>query len=227
MAGSVYVVFSESLGSLKIGISSNLSGARVSQHTQYGWVVLQEWTMARLESARKVEREVLRELRVDRNLPAHLTAEQMPQGGWTETVSAGLIDSEELVALVDRFASEEMAEDGISGEMRIDGERVAVVVSPDSRGRINLSRMAQNKLYTVEVNDEGVITLTPSVVISEKEYAALTPIRPVLSPEEAFGRAGAIEAAQAVQDNVKARGIGSTRIRTSAALHDLIWDGAA
>ncbi|QBZ72073.1 hypothetical protein SEA_KRADAL_177 [Streptomyces phage Kradal] len=104
---------------------------------------------------------------------------------------------------------------------------MVILVSPDSRGRFNLRSVARDEQYAVKVDEDGVITLTPSVVLSRKEFEALLPVMPVLSPEEAFGRAGAIEAAQAVQDNVKARGIGSTRIRTSAALHDLIWDGAA
>lgn len=104
---------------------------------------------------------------------------------------------------------------------------MVILVSPDSRGRFNLRSVARDEQYSVEVDADGVITLTPSVVLSRKDFEALTPIRPVLSPEEAFGRTGAIEAAEAVQENLRARGIGSTRIRTAAALHALLWDGAA
>jgi hypothetical protein len=106
---------------------------------------------------------------------------------------------------------------------------MVILVSPDSRGRINLNRVVQDKQYAVTVSEDGVITLTPSVVISERELLDLTAVRPVLSPEEAFGQRGAVEAAQAVQDNRKARSVGDwgRRISTSADLSALIWGDAA
>jgi len=64
---------------------------------------------------------------------------------------------------------------------------MVILVSPDSRGRINLNRVVQDRQYAVTIDGDGVITLTPSVVISERELMDLTAVRPVLSPEEAFG----------------------------------------
>lgn len=106
---------------------------------------------------------------------------------------------------------------------------MAILVSPDSRGRLNLSRVVQDKQYAVEVDENGVITLTPSVVVSEQDFEALTAVRPVLTPDEAFGFLGSVEAAQAVLDNRAARSAGQrgTRIATKAALHSLIWGDAA
>lgn len=106
---------------------------------------------------------------------------------------------------------------------------MVILVSPDSRGRINLNRVVQDKQYAVTVSEDGVITLTPSVVISERELLDLTAVRPVLSPEEAFGQRGAVEAAKAVQDNRKARSAGDwgRRISTPADLSALIWGDAA
>ena len=106
---------------------------------------------------------------------------------------------------------------------------MVILVSPDSRGRINLNRVVQDKQYAVTVDGDGVITLTPSVMISERELLDLTAARPVLSPEEAFGESGSVEAAQAVQDNRKSRSAGDWghRVSTQADLNALIWGDAA
>lgn len=106
---------------------------------------------------------------------------------------------------------------------------MVILVSPDSRGRINLNRVVKDETYAVTVAEDGVITLTPSVVIPRSELDAITAIRPVLSPEEAFGERGAVEAAQAVQDNRKSRSAGDwgRRVSTTADLSALIWGDAA
>jgi hypothetical protein len=104
------------------------------------------------------------------------------------------------------------------------------LVSPDSRGRMNLARFAvKDESYAVAVDGDGVITLTPSVVVPRSDLDELISIRPVLAPDEAFGQRGAVEAAQAVQDNSKSRRAGGrpVRISTVGALHDLIWGDAA
>lgn len=104
------------------------------------------------------------------------------------------------------------------------------LVSPDSRGRLNLRRfVARNEAYAVAVDGDGVITLTPSVVVPVSELDALTTIRPVLAPDEAFGQRGAIDAAQAVQENRKTRYAGGrpVRISTTVDLHDLVWGNVA
>lgn len=105
-----------------------------------------------------------------------------------------------------------------------------LLVSPDSRGRVTLgTKVAREAQYAVEVDSDGVITLTPSVVIAQSELDALTAIRPVLSPDEAFGSCGSAEAARAVQNNRASRSAGDwgTRISSRQALHDLMWGDAA
>lgn len=107
---------------------------------------------------------------------------------------------------------------------------MVILVSPDSRGRITLgTKVARDAQYAVTVDAEGVITLTPSAVVSLAELNELTAVRPVLSPEEAFGQRGAVEAAQAVQDNRKSRSAGDwgRRVSTTADLSALIWGDAA
>jgi hypothetical protein len=229
MAGRVYIVFNESLRSLKIGITGGSDGLRLGQHLREGWTALYERAVPTVNDARGVERSVLHELRVERALPPHLTSDQMPQGGWSETVSSDLVDPEELISLTDRIATEWPGMDGISGVIKVNGQSSMRIAIPDSRGGIVLGRIANAEVYQVTVSEDGVITLTPSVVISERELLDLTAVRPVLSPEEAFGQRGAVEAAQAVQDNRKARSAGDwgRRISTSADLSALIWGDAA
>lgn len=104
---------------------------------------------------------------------------------------------------------------------------MVILVSPDSRGRIDLSPVVRNETYAVEVDASGVITLTPSAAASETDIMAA--IRPVLSPEEAFGTKGVKEAADAFYINCTARrrGDGGTRVFDESALHSLIWGDAA
>lgn len=229
MAGRVYVVFNESLRSLKVGITGSSDGLRLGQHLREGWTALYERVLPTVGDARGVERSVLHELRMERVLPPHLTAEQMPQGGWSETVSSDLIDPEELVSLTDRIATEWPGMDGISGVIKINGHSSMKIVIPDSRGGVVLGRIANAEIYQVSIDEAGVIKLIPSAVISQVDLNALTAVRPVLSPEEAFGQRGAIEAAQAVQDNRKSRSAGDwgRRVSTTADLSALIWGDAA
>lgn len=104
---------------------------------------------------------------------------------------------------------------------------MVILVSPDSRGRIDLSPVVRNETYAVEVDASGVITLTPSAVTREADVMAA--IRPVLSPEEAFGAKGMKDAAHAfyVNRNARSRGDGGTRVFDESALHSLIWGDAA
>lgn len=104
-----------------------------------------------------------------------------------------------------------------------------LLVSPDSYGRITLgAKVASEAQYAVEVDAEGVITLTPSVVISKKDFELMS-VRPVLSPDEAFGFLGSVEAAEAVTSNRAHRSAGDwgSRIPDRASLHALLWGDAA
>lgn len=120
-----------------------------------------------------------------------------------------------------------MQEVGIAHQW--EGETMVILVSPDSRGRLALGRVVQDKQYAVEVDGDGVITLTPSVVLSERELDELNPVRPVLSPEEVFGVVGISDAADALSANKEWRRRGNPvrRIMTEDSLHSLIWGDAA
>lgn len=105
-----------------------------------------------------------------------------------------------------------------------------LLVSPDSRGRITLgTKVATEAYYAVEVDRNGVITLTPSVVLARSELDELTAIRPALSPEEAFGITGMEDFAEALYVNRESRrrSVPDPVATTVGELHSLIWGDAA
>lgn len=106
---------------------------------------------------------------------------------------------------------------------------MVILVSPDPQGRIPLSGLAKSRQYSVEVAKDGVITLRPFVIPSQRIPGASAPIVPVLSPEEAFGITGIIEAADAVYANKEHRRRHNPveRVFTESELHSLVWGGAA
>lgn len=103
---------------------------------------------------------------------------------------------------------------------------MAILVSPDSRGRIDLSGVAQDRQYVVGLDEDGVITLTPSV---RQALHGEHIIFPTLSPEDVFGMTGLEAAAEAVYVNRESRRRGNpvARVSTEGELHDLIWGDAA
>lgn len=94
----VYLVTHESLGAAKVGICQ-ASGPRLSEHVRLGWRVLASERVPG-ERAIAVEKAVLSWWRVELGLPPFLGREEMPQGGWTETVDLDAID---VAATVDRI----------------------------------------------------------------------------------------------------------------------------
>jgi hypothetical protein len=86
----VYVIMHPRLGATKIGVSDP-AGARIAEHRRAGWLLLAAFGVA-ASAAMAIEAEILRWWRADLALPSFLAREQMPQGGWTETVASGSID---------------------------------------------------------------------------------------------------------------------------------------
>ncbi len=86
----VYLVTHIGYGAAKIGIANTKSG-RLRQHCARGWQVLCSVDVPG-EKALLIEAEILDCWRGELALPAYLGPQEMPQGGWTETVSAEEID---------------------------------------------------------------------------------------------------------------------------------------
>lgn len=98
----VYVITHTALGAVKIGVSDAL-GSRIAEHRRAGWQLLAAFRVA-ADAACAIEDDVLRWWRGDLSLPPCLKREQMPQGGWTETVASGAVDLAVTVAHVCELA---------------------------------------------------------------------------------------------------------------------------
>jgi len=98
----VYVITHAALGAAKIGVS-DAAGSRIAEHRRAGWQLVAAFRVA-ADAACAIEADVLRWWRGDLSLPPYLKREQMPQGGWTETVVASSVDLAATVARVCELA---------------------------------------------------------------------------------------------------------------------------
>lgn len=92
--GFIYVMTNEELLAVKIGIGGTSSKQnRIEQHKRFGWQLYKKLNLATAEIAYELEQEILSWIRNELDLPIFLSADEMPQGGHTETVSAEELDS--------------------------------------------------------------------------------------------------------------------------------------
>jgi hypothetical protein len=99
----VYLVAHGQLGAVKVGVSDP-GGVRIAQHRQTGWQLVAAFRVAG-GVAVAIEADVLGWWRTGLGLPSYLRSDQMPQGGWTETVAAAArIDLAATVAHVCKLA---------------------------------------------------------------------------------------------------------------------------
>jgi hypothetical protein len=89
-AAVVYLITHTSYGSAKVGIT-DAAGSRITRHVQRGWRALVTVSVPG-EVALAIEKEILDWWRAELALAAYLGRQEMPQGGWTETVDAAEID---------------------------------------------------------------------------------------------------------------------------------------
>jgi hypothetical protein len=90
--GFIYLIHNELLMANKIGIGGCESKTnRIDQHRKAGWVLYKRMELNTASRAFSVEQEVLRWLRNDLSLPPFVSAEEMRQGGHTETFDASEI----------------------------------------------------------------------------------------------------------------------------------------
>jgi hypothetical protein len=94
----VYVITHTALGAAKIGVSDP-AGARIAQHRRAGWQLIAAFRVA-AGAAAAIEADVLGWWRGRLDLPSYLGRDQMPQGGWTETVATGSVDLAATVKLI-------------------------------------------------------------------------------------------------------------------------------
>jgi hypothetical protein len=94
----LYLLSHTAHAALKIGVT-NRGTNRLAEHQREGWLVVGTFSCDG-ETAYAVEQAVLRWWRDELDLPQHLTATEVPQGGWTETVSAEAVSVPEVLSFI-------------------------------------------------------------------------------------------------------------------------------
>ena len=94
--GYLYLITNSNLNCHKIGIANSYKTRkfddRMYRHSKQGWRIYEKLEFKTLRKAKKVESDVLKWMRLELELPIHLSRKQMPQGGFSETVDASEID---------------------------------------------------------------------------------------------------------------------------------------
>ena len=89
---TLYLIEQPELRAAKIGIAESTSD-RIDVHIRHGWRVIKVWQFKTGELAGRAENAVLEYFRYELKLPPFLRPADMPQGGFTETVSRGAIST--------------------------------------------------------------------------------------------------------------------------------------
>lgn len=96
LPGYLYLITNSELNSHKVGIANTYKSRtyddRMYQHKKRGWVLYKKKSFATLRQAQQVEKSFLRWLRLEMEIPVHLSRTHMSQGGWTETFESSEID---------------------------------------------------------------------------------------------------------------------------------------
>jgi len=101
----IYLLSHPVLEAHKIGIAGKKrNNSRLKDHEKEGWIVLNTLDFKRGEDAYFVEQQVLLWLRLELGFPQALTKRNMPQSGFTETVTSSLISSPQIWRKVQKLA---------------------------------------------------------------------------------------------------------------------------
>jgi len=89
---------------LKIGITgSKTKESRLATHSRHGWKVIATWEKRNAVKIARVENDILNWWRRELQQKPALTNSQMPQGGFTETVSTNLVRPRTVIMRVNRL----------------------------------------------------------------------------------------------------------------------------
>jgi hypothetical protein len=103
----IYLITNEELSAHKIGITNlhdSKENSRMMKHRRNGWITYRTMEFSKGKSAAEVEQKVISWLRSELGLQRFLVAEQMPQGGFTETIDASEIDLPTIWAKVEELS---------------------------------------------------------------------------------------------------------------------------
>lgn len=99
--GRLYFISNLRLNSRKVGIT-NLDSARLSVFAKFGWAQIQVWDFEIGYSAREIEREFFRWLRIELGMAPYLDSVDIGKpGGWTETFAMDGVSDVEIISKVD------------------------------------------------------------------------------------------------------------------------------
>lgn len=104
-SGLIYLITNSQLNSHKIGITSReRKSDRLKVHRSSGWKVFETLEFDDGSEVLRIERAVLDWARKELNLGPHLSREEVPQGGFSETLDASEIDPETIWAKVQELS---------------------------------------------------------------------------------------------------------------------------
>lgn len=109
----VYMIQKENV--LKVGIA-NTNSERVKSHERKGWTLLESLSCNNGRQALYIETAILHWFRKDLKAPVACTAKEMPQRGWTETISTDYVSPEDIWGKVKILAIESKDFKGILSE---------------------------------------------------------------------------------------------------------------
>ncbi len=100
--GILYLMKNEPFRILKVGVSSEASRKnRIKSHTDNGWEVIKTWAVPDAGLAEAVESAVLSHWRKVIGAPIAMRREDMPQGGYSETVAMLFVDGDDATQTIE------------------------------------------------------------------------------------------------------------------------------
>lgn len=97
----LYLITHQVLGAHKVGIANSKTRVnRIKEHQKYGWELFKSIQFDSGDEAFQIEQKVLVWLRQERGLGVHLSKEQLPQSGYSETVDSTEIELSTIWAKV-------------------------------------------------------------------------------------------------------------------------------
>lgn len=104
-SGIIYLITNSNLNAHKIGITSvERKSDRLKVHKNAGWKIYKTHNFQDGSMAFEIEQLVIDWLRQENNLSPYLSANEMPQGGYSETVDASEIDLPTIWAKVEELS---------------------------------------------------------------------------------------------------------------------------
>ena len=92
----------EPFRALKIGVSSKAARRnRIKSHIENGWEVVKIWDVADAGLAEAVETTVLNYWRTTVGAPIAMRRDDMPQGGYSETVALMFVDEDDAIRVIE------------------------------------------------------------------------------------------------------------------------------